>query len=214
MRRLAALLSALTLLAVACGNDSASTTHASVTTGAAATTQTVTTQAGTTTTPATTETTTTSPPTVTETSPPEVFDGRIGVSVVEVTTGRVALPEYDLPAAEDGHAYLSVHVTVTRVESVLLVGFWAHENENSLIPDTAGQTYEPVFATVGVRFTDPQDIRSPFEVVEGSEGVAVFEVPEGSRITDLTLIYSHRESWDEALPQERGEIVLALDSTA
>ena len=82
MRRLAAVLSALTLLAVACSDDSTSTTQASVTTGASATTRTATTQtataqADTTTTPVTTTTpATTTAPTTTVPQPDLLPDAR------------------------------------------------------------------------------------------------------------------------------------------
>ena len=69
-----------------------------------------------------------------------------------------------------------------------------------------------VFATVtGLRFTDPNSISSPSELLEGSSGILIFEVPEGSQIKELSLVYSHRASWEDDSPPQRGEMSLALD---
>jgi len=62
-----------------------------------------------------------------------------------------------------------------------------------------------------VRFKDTHDIRSPAELIEGAEGVLVFEIPEGREPASLDLIYTYQVSWDEDFPEQRGEMTVTLE---
>ena len=196
MRR--ALIAALAMAALAlagCGDDAAWTTTTEATTPTGGTNTSLT--------PTTTST---------DSRPTEFFDGLVGIAVLDTGTRSAAPPDLDLPPARPGHAYLSVHLAVLSIESVHLTNLLGYQDAKPFGEDATGIAYELAAGNVsGIRFTDPSDISSPSEVVAGAESVLVFEVPADSPIARMVLIYSYRQTWDDASVQ-RGEIELLLDS--
>jgi hypothetical protein len=136
----------------------------------------------------------------------------IGISVTEVETVQALPAEYNVPDASAGHAYVSVHLMVSRIEGVHLVNLLGFGEERPVLHDGDGQSYTLDLGTFkGVKFQDPGDITSPSELVEGAEGLLVFEVPEDRAPADLDLVYSYRESWEDDAPARRGEMTVPLE---
>jgi hypothetical protein len=158
------------------------------------------------------------PTSISPTAPPadeasnEYFDERIGLSVTKVENSKDLAAEYDLPDPGEGYTYLSVHLTVNRIEEVHLSTILGFGEENPVLHDSEGQSYTLFFGKiVGIRFKDLHDITSLTEMVEGAEGVLVFKIPEGQVPASLDLIYSYRETWEEDSPKLRGELTIFLE---
>ena len=136
----------------------------------------------------------------------------IGISLREVETVEELPAEYSLPAASTGYAYLSIQLTVTRIEGVHLVNVLGFGEERPVLHDSDGQSYTLGFGTFrGVKFQDPTNITSPSELVEGAEGILVFEIPKDQEPADLNLVYTYQETWDDSSPEQRGEMTVRLD---
>lgn len=139
--------------------------------------------------------------------PQEFFDGRIAVSVAGVEITRDLPAEYGLPSASAGTTYASVMLIVTRIEGVHLTSLLGFGDAEPALHDGDGQAYDMVYGTFrGIQYSDPTDIRSPYEVVEGAEAIYVYQIPEDRQPATLHLVYSYRETWDEGSPEMPGEM--------
>jgi hypothetical protein len=143
--------------------------------------------------------------------PEEIFDGRIGISVAEVEIARDLPDDYGLPTSSNDAMYASIHLTVTQIEQVHITELGGYEKENSILYDDEGQSYDLVYSTFsGIRFLNPNDIRSPYEFIEGANGVLIYEIPEDREPATLDLIYTYQENWDDDSSKKRGEMTIAL----
>ncbi|MCJ7568552.1 MAG: hypothetical protein MUO58_13525 [Anaerolineales bacterium] len=150
------------------------------------------------------------PPTPVPTQQIDWFDGRIGLSLDAIEETRTLPAEYEIADASEGHTYLSIYLSVTRVEGVHLVYALGYEREKSVIHGANGQTYESAFGHFkGVKFADLTNLLGSAEFVPGAEGIFAFEIPEGTEITELVFIYSYKESLDDKDPI-RGEMIIVL----
>ena len=141
----------------------------------------------------------------------EIFDGRISVLMVSVETTIEPIADYELPAAGSGNKYLVFRLTVPRIADIHLVDIMGFDEEKPTLQLADDQIYDVIFGRfTGVQFTDPTDIRSPIEFVEGSEGVLIFEIPENGTPTSLRLPYSYQQTWEDESPT-RGEITITLE---
>ena len=189
---------------VACGDDGGGGT---VTTTTSAVTTTVA--------PGTTTTVTTMAPTTTTTEPPDVFDGRVGVMVADADTRSTAGPDIDLPPAPSGSTYLVVSITVTRIVSEHLTNLFGYDGDATFVRFASGDTVDIRYGSVtGIRFSDPTSITSSSEIIEEAEATLIFEVPEGSQITELEIVYTYRETMDDDAPQGGGRLIVPLDVQA
>ncbi len=80
------------------------------------------------------------------------------------------------------------------------------EQEKSILYDAKGHKYElSQWRIKGVKFSDPHDITSPMEFIEGSKGYLIFEIPKAEKPIKLELIYYFKESLDDK-PNNKGQI--------
>jgi hypothetical protein len=169
-----------------------------------------------------TDTPTSIPPTTTPTKlpptstnePDDLFDGRLGISVSNIEFKKSLPSEYDLPNAGDNNIYVSIQLKVTRIVGVHITNLFGYEKEKSTLYDDGGQSHSVVYGTFrGVRYSDPSNIRSSYEFVEGAEGVLVFEIPEDRKPATLDLIYTYQESLDDNSAKKRGEMTITFGDT-
>lgn len=148
------------------------------------------------------------------TEPPgfeDIFDGRISILMTSVETTTEPIADYELPASGGGNKYIILRLTVRRIIDIHLVDILGFEEDEPTLHLADGQTYEVHYAQfTGVRFTDPTDIRSPYEFTEGSEGVLIFEIPANGTPATLRLPYSYQHTWEDETPT-RGEIEITLE---
>ena len=122
----------------------------------------------------------------------EIFDGRISILMVSVETTIEPIADYELPAAGGGNKYIVFRLTVPRIVDTHLVDIMGFDEEQPTLQLADDQIYDVIFGQfTGVQFTDPTDIRSPYEFVEGTEGVLIFEIPENGTPVALRLPYSY-----------------------
>jgi len=148
------------------------------------------------------------------TEPPgfeEIFDGRISILLISIETTIEPYAEYELSAAGSGNKYIVFRLTVPRIVNTHLVDIMGFDEEQPTLQLADDQIYDVIFGQfTGVQFTDPTDIRSPIEFVEGSEGVLIFEIPESGTPASLRLPYSYQQTWEDVSPT-RGEIAITLE---
>jgi len=150
------------------------------------------------------------PPTPVPTEQIDWFDGSIGLSLDAIEETRTLPAEYEAADAREGHTYLSIYLSVTRVEGVHLVDAMGYEREKSVVYDANGQSYETAFFHFkGIKFADLTDLLGSAEYVVGAEGILAFEIPEGTEITELVFVYSYKESLGDKAPI-RGEMIIVL----
>jgi len=160
-----------------------------------------------------TETPTALPPTATSESAEinEGDDGRVGVSVSKVEIPGDLPEEFGLPDVKEGHNYVSISIIVTKIEGVHLLNIFGFEHEEPILHDNAGQTYTPRYSHLeGIELKDITNLTGSYEVIEGAKVYFVFEIIEGMEPEILDLIYSYQDTWDDNLPQIRGEITIKL----
>lgn len=140
----------------------------------------------------------------------EFSDEYITVNLDEVEKTDIPPEDIDMDPASEGHTYIVVQLTITRIESVHLVNALGFGQERPVLGDASGQEYRASFGQFkGVRFSDPTDITSSAEFVEGAEGILIFETPLESEPENLTFIYAYQENLDEGTPI-RGEILITF----
>ena len=150
------------------------------------------------------------PPTPVPTEQIDWFDGRIGLSLDAVEETRTLPAEYEIADASEGHTYLSIYVSVTRVEGVHLVNAMGYEREGPIVHGADGQSYEIAFIQFkGIKFADLTNLTGSAEFVPGAEGILAFEIPEGTEITELVFVYAYKESLGDKSPI-RSEMVIVL----
>jgi len=148
--------------------------------------------------------------TLTPTISTEFSDEWITVNLDKIEKTDVPPDDIEMPPASEDHTYTVFHLTVTRIEGVHLVDTLGYGEERSILQDTSGQEYS--FSSgrfTGVLPSDLTDIRSPYEFIEGAQGILVFETPLESEPKNLRFIYSYQESLDEE-SSIRGEILITF----
>lgn len=150
------------------------------------------------------------PPTPTN-EPDDLFDGRLGISVSKIELTKNLPSEYDLPNAGDNNIYVSIHLKVTRIVGVHVTNLFGYEKEKSTLYDDGGQSHSVVHGTFrGVRFSDPSNITSSYEFVEGAEGVLIFEIPEDRKPDKLQVIYTYQDSMSDNAIKSQGQMTIAF----
>jgi hypothetical protein len=87
----------------------------------------------------------------------------------------------------------------------------AYEKEKSTLYDDVGESYTVVHGTFrGVRFSDPSNITSSYEFIEGAEGVLIFETPEGRKPDSLQMVYTYQNSMDDNATKDQGQMTIAF----
>jgi hypothetical protein len=146
--------------------------------------------------------------------PNELFDGRIGISVIKVEATRDVSDDYGLPNASEDNVYVSIHLNINRIEGVHLTDIYGYEKEESILYDDEGQSYTSVFGKfTGISFKDPNNITGSYEFIEGAEGVLIYEIPEDREPAILDLIYTYQESLDDDSSKKRGEMTITFGDT-
>ena len=115
------------------------------------------------------------------------------------------------PTPAQGNTFIFIYSTVTRIENIHLVGIGGRNEKSALLFDVQGREHKRSMAFfVGLQFKDNTDIRSPYELVEGSEITMVFEVPEDTEPSELRFVYYFKKEWED--PKEQAEIPLKMSS--
>jgi hypothetical protein len=147
----------------------------------------------------------------------EFSDERITVRLenVEITNDLPAEIEiaenFEILAPDDGYTHVFVQLNIVQIEGVHLTNVVGYGDVISKLIDTTGQEYEfSSWSFRGVKLTDPTDVNSASEFIEGAEGFLVFEVPSNVEPSSLVLIYSYKESMDEESPT-KSEINILIE---
>jgi hypothetical protein len=152
-----------------------------------------------------------STPTDKPSAPDDLFDGRLGISVSNIEFKKSQPSEYNLQNAGDNNIYVNIHLKVTRIVGVHITNLAAYEKEKSTLYDDEGQSYTIVHGTFrGVRFSDPSNITSSYEFVEGAEGVLIFEIPEDRKPDNLQMVYTYQNSMDDNATKNQGQMTIVF----
>jgi hypothetical protein len=147
----------------------------------------------------------------TPSAPDDLFDGRLGISVSKIELTKNLPDNYDLPDAGDNNTYVSIHLTVTRIVGTHITDLLGFEKEKSILHDDKGQNYTLVYGTFkGIRFSDPSNITSSYEFVEGAEGVLIFEIPEDRKPKNLQMLYTFQDSMEDDAVINQGYMTIAF----
>ncbi len=144
----------------------------------------------------------------------EASDGQVTIIInrlerSDTIPADVAEELDDIPAPESGNDFILAYITIARIESVHVVDPLGFENREPVLFDSKNHEYEPLTGSIkGVRFTDPQDITSPYEVVEGATGFLMFEIPKAEKPSKINYIYSFKLSWQESAKMGQMDLVL------
>jgi len=153
--------------------------------------------------------------------PNETSDGRVTVALDKVQRGDVLPPDiveslttgrpsYEAPSPDAGCDFVCIYLTISRIEGVLMVDPLGYGEEGSVLLDAQGGEYEPAtFSVQGIEFKDPTSLTSDYEVVEGATAFMVFEVPVQEELSELALVYSFQETWEDE-SAKRGQIDIVL----
>ncbi len=109
--------------------------------------------------------------------------------VAELFKGRT------LASVEKGCDYVILHLTVSKIKQVHVTKMMCG---GSGLIDDEGHECRPIGLIFrGWKFRDPHDIKSESELVPGSTGILIYEIPVEAKPATLKLIYSYLESWEE-----------------
>jgi hypothetical protein len=112
---------------------------------------------------------------------------------------RISLPK-------EGHDFVVIYLTITRIEKVHMVSLGGRGQEQSTLYDAKGHSYKlSTWHVKGLKILDPHDITSPKEFIEGAKGYLIFEIPKHEKPAKLTFVYYFKESWEDK-STKRGQI--------
>lgn len=151
------------------------------------------------------------------TSTPELgtwSDDRIVININQVNICEV-IPEdvqalfNDIPALTEGYDYVIINLTVESINDIHLMGF-GYENEKCVLCTDENESY-PVKAMhiQGIKFHDPHDITSSYEIIENATINMIFEVPKNENLEIMELVYSYKNTLEET-SESRGQININL----
>jgi len=148
-------------------------------------------------------------------------DGQVSIIVDKVEKTNTRPPQIEeafssstvkLPKLADGHKYVSVYVTISRIENVHILDALflpLLTEKRSTLQDTEGDTYTMQVGQVSpFESSDPGSSDSQREVTEGATCIIVFEIPQNREPASLTLLYSFKETW-EATSAELGQVEIS-----
>jgi len=153
--------------------------------------------------------------------PNETSDGRVTIILDKVQRGDVLPPDiveslstgrpsYEAPPPDAGCDFVCIYLTISRIEGVLMVDPLGYGEEGSVLLDAQGGEYEPAtFSVQGIEFKDLTHLTGDYEVVEGATAFLVFEVPVQEEPSELALVYSFQETWEDE-SAKRGQIDIVL----
>ena len=136
-------------------------------------------------------------------------DGRIEFALDNVERTKVwpaELRMYELEGSvpKKGYDFIVVYVTIVRITDGHVDG----SAGSTLIDDEGGeyQGYRGLQCSwTDVKIHPPTDDYTPTELLEGSEGKLIFELPENVESVKLRLAYLFFESWSESWQRESEE---------
>jgi len=112
---------------------------------------------------------------------------------------RISLPK-------EGHDFVVIYLTITRIEQVHMVSLGGRGQEQSTLYDAKGHSYKlSTWHVKGLNILDLHDITSPKEFIEGAKGYLIFEIPKHEKPAKLTFVYYFKESWEDK-STKRGQI--------
>jgi len=122
--------------------------------------------------------------------------------IVEVLTGGRPSDKVRPPHA--GCDLVCIYLTISRIEGVHMLASLRYGKEVPMLLDAQGGEYEPFISSVqGISWT------APYEALEGATAFLVFDVPVQEEPSELTFVYSFKETWEDE-SAKRGQIDIGL----
>ncbi|MFC1924032.1 hypothetical protein ACFLXA_01525 [Chloroflexota bacterium] len=141
-------------------------------------------------------------------------DGTINIGLDKIERTDVTPSEFvgaGFPSyTSDGYDYLCIYITITHIENVHLTDPIGYEDDVSALSTSEYNDYECKLSQwTGLQYTDPHDITSPYELVDGGTGILIFEIMENEVPVTLTYVYSFKVTWDDTSPSQ-GQVEINL----
>lgn len=115
-----------------------------------------------------------------------------------------------LPAPEEGYEFVWIQIAITQIKNVHLVSFGGRGDELSSLSDTDGHNYKlHSWQAKGLNFSDPNDMTSPIEFVEGARCFLLFEVPKNHESAHINFVYYYKDKLTDN-SKKAGEIDIEL----
>jgi hypothetical protein len=111
----------------------------------------------------------------------------------------------------DDWDFAVIYFTVSRIEKIHIVGLGSLNDEQAILFDVNGNKYKfNEWSVKGVKLSDPNDIRSSMELIEGAKGYLVFKIPKIEKVDNLLFVYYFKESLDDK-SSIKGQINIDID---
>ena len=146
-------------------------------------------------------------------------DDQIGITLDKLQKANVLSPEViemfrfqpgDVPTPSEGYDFVSMFITISRIENVHVVSLGGRGEESAILSDTKGNKYDMSFWNVkGIEYLDPSSFSSPSEFIEGAIALLVFEIPKKEKPAKLTFLYYFKKTWEEE-SKKTGQIDINL----
>lgn len=129
-------------------------------------------------------------------------DSRISITVTKVERApnlsdsiikEFNISSKQLPVTEEGYDFVWIHITITQIKNVHLVSFGGRGDELSSLSDTDDHNYKlHSWQAKGLKFSDPHDMTSPVEYIEGAKCFLLFEVPQINESAHIKFVYYYK----------------------
>jgi len=130
-------------------------------------------------------------------------DGRIEIRVeklerMDAYPDELKSPGYRYLPPKKGHNFVVIRFEITNIENVHVVGLGGRSDEQSSIYGAKGQKHKASSWSVkGVKFLE--GLKGPFEFVNGTTGILLFEYPQNEKPMRLSLVYYFKETMKEKI---------------
>ena len=103
---------------------------------------------------------------------------------------------------EKGYKYAFFLITLDAIEKVHVVSLGGRSRKDSTLIGTTGNIYTlHMWTARGIRFSDPTNISSPSELVEGAKILLVFAIPKSEKPHKLSFVYYFKGQLKEKVMQ-------------
>ncbi len=115
-----------------------------------------------------------------------------------------------LPKPKRGYKYAFFLITMNEVKNVHVVSLGGRSQKDSILSCTAGNSYKlSMWTARGIRFSDPTNISSPSELVEGAKILLVFTIPKEEKPDKLSFVYYFKNQLKDGA-MKKGKIEIQL----
>lgn len=146
----------------------------------------------------------------------EYTDGRLTIRLDKIARSDQFPEDWRQPGQryrkpQDGHDYVFVHFTVKNIAQGHVVCFYGRGDEKSILSGKSGTEYPLIeWHARGIRFLEPDDVRSGHKFVEGATGLKIFECPKEEEPANLSLLYIFSEDQGGEVRHEGNIDILVL----